>query len=682
MLTLARMILSVGRREIASFMSCNEEILVRGIVARAAPLWERKFRSSDHSAPSTLKPVRLRLERWQNILGNANLLDRRLLYSGISAASLEEVLGEVETLAQGALPAWATTLGSIISSKALTCNADGRADQSVLTGNAARLLPFQDLFAGIIHYASDRAKAQSGSAWDVLRPLAMAALEKQLLAHLTFVSNLAIGRNFYEFRFERAPASALEFAWQQQETSTEIYSAFVRYMRQGGLVKLLEEYPVLARLICQSVEQWINNSVNFCRRFQLDFFDLRAFFGWEIAESGGAIDRIRTDLSDRHHGGQTVIECILHTGERVIYKPRTVQPEIAFYHFISWLNMRGLSCNLKLLRAVDKATHGWVESVAWAACQTHAEVKRFYIRAGMLLGALYVLGVTDIHCENLIASGEHPIIVDLETLLSCNWQGSKQFSADGSAEQSLDSESSILSTGLLPRWQTSADGQQFDLSALGSDETQDPDIHVQSWHAINTDQMMLAGSETLDSTLAHRVRLDNKLPPVSDHLPMFLDGFKQVYDCLLENRRQLMSNDSLLTIFDHLNLRILVRNTTTYTRLHLHLLHPEFLKNGIERSIELEWLARPISGTLTPSEDRKLLYEYERTAMENLDIPRFSTYTWNDTGHTPDDTDLSFLFRVRDSQMIRRKLADLSPLDCNKQVEIIENAVRSRFLAG
>jgi lantibiotic modifying enzyme len=95
-------------------------------------------------------------------------------------------------------------------------------------------------------------------------------------------------------------------------------------------------------------------------------------------------------------------------------------------------------------------------------------------------------------------------------------------------------------------------------------------------------------------------------------------------------------------IFDDLGLRILVRSTTTYTRLHLHLMHPEFLKDGVDRSIELEWFARPLSGTTTPPKGRKLLYERERLAMENLDIPHFATSNWRSMEHEPYDEDLHF----------------------------------------
>jgi lantibiotic modifying enzyme len=56
-----------------------------------------------------------------------------------------------------------------------------------------------------------------------------------------------------------------------------------------------------------------------------------------------------------------------------------------------------------------------VEVVEYLPCQNQEEIKRYYQRAGQLLCLLYVLGANDCHNENLIACGEYPVLVDLET---------------------------------------------------------------------------------------------------------------------------------------------------------------------------------------------------------------------------------------------------------------------------
>ena len=41
----------------------------------------------------------------------------------------------------------------------------------------------------------------------------------------------------------------------------------------------------------------------------------------------------------------------------------------------------------------------------------------FYIRFGEILALSYILNATDLHMENLIAYGEYPVIIDLETFI-------------------------------------------------------------------------------------------------------------------------------------------------------------------------------------------------------------------------------------------------------------------------
>jgi type 2 lantibiotic biosynthesis protein LanM len=592
---------------------------------------------------------------------------------------MRKVLRGVEVTSNDHLPSWASTFKAIFYSQRKLPLDSELLDIEERLYDAEHPLPFQEVVVNLVLYALEHVRSESSSAIEVLRPSAVTTLQRQLLAHLTFVANLTIGQNFYQFRFQRAPASALEFAWQQQVPSTEIYSDYVNHMRAGGFRELLHEYPVLARLLCESIEQWIRTTSQFCLRFEHDFAQLKAFFRWKVERPFGAITQLRTNLSDRHQGGQTVIECILHSGERVFYKPRSLQPEIAFYRFVEWLNKRGLAYDLKVLRTLDRATHGWIESVEHKSCQIITQVENFYTRAGMLLAVLHVLGVTDIHCENLIASGEYPVIVDLETLVNGGFSAPAPKFSVGKTEDYLQNDPSILNIGLLPVQYTSLHGQKFDMSALGSDGTQDPDIKVLSWHAINTDQMKLSEAEKYKAPLTHRVRLDDQLPSVSDYLPAFLSGFQETYFRLLEDRSVLLADAGLLTTFDNLDLRILVRGTSTYTRLHLYLFHPEFLKDGIDRSIELEWLARPLSGPVAPSQGRQLLYECERIAMENLDIPRLSTSLWKRIEFTASDEDLWLLHGERDSRVIRQRLDSLSPQDYQRQLEIIEESIKSRF---
>ena len=107
-----------------------------------------------------------------------------------------------------------------------------------------------------------------------------------------------------------------------------------------------------------------------------------------------------------------------------------------------------------MIKVVDRGQYGWVEFVAHRGGDTRESVQRFYWRLGSLLAILYALQAVDFHYENLIADGEHPVLVDPESLFHSRPSGSER-SAHARALQRL--QRSVWSVGLLPVVQWSRD---------------------------------------------------------------------------------------------------------------------------------------------------------------------------------------------------------------------------------
>ena len=64
--------------------------------------------------------------------------------------------------------------------------------------------------------------------------------------------------------------------------------------------------------------------------------------------------------------------------------------------------MRGLSPN-------------WLLGTETLHLYIRSEVEHYYFRMGIHLFLGYALGATDLHGENIIAHGEYPVIIDMET---------------------------------------------------------------------------------------------------------------------------------------------------------------------------------------------------------------------------------------------------------------------------
>jgi lantibiotic modifying enzyme len=199
------------------------------------------------------------------------------------------------------------------------------------------------------------------------------------------------------------------------------------------------------------------------------------------------------------------------------------------------------------------------------------------------------------------------------------------------------------------------------------------------WIDVGTDRMRLGRGGLVESD-AHRVRLHGRHPPARQYLPSVRTGFRAAYFAIHRKRRQLASDLKLLRHFDALELRVLLRDSATYARLHLHLLHPEFLEDGLDRSIELEWLARPLSVVANSRAGRSLeararVYEHEWRAMEQLDVPHFGTSAWRRLSGGHRDEQLPFSGK-RDAGVLRRRLASLSRSDCRRQLATIARSLR------
>jgi len=100
-----------------------------------------------------------------------------------------------------------------------------------------------------------------------------------------------------------------------------------------------------------------------------------------------------------------------------MYKPKPLGLEVAYLRLLRWINRRSTMLPLRAQRVLDRGDYGWVEHVEPRPYAGDDAARRFSRRAGMLQSLLYAIGATDCHVDNLVASGEQPVLVDMETLV-------------------------------------------------------------------------------------------------------------------------------------------------------------------------------------------------------------------------------------------------------------------------
>ena len=116
-------------------------------------------------------------------------------------------------------------------------------------------------------------------------------------------------------------------------------------------------------------------------------------------------------------------------------------------------------------------------------CLDLEAVARYYWRAGCLLCLLYAISAIDFHAKNLLACGEYPVPIDLETLCLPDLK-------DSLSEVAFPMRRSVLRIGLLPEWQDIGSGKAaMDFSGFGSTEETLPLSTFESWIHENSDEM-------------------------------------------------------------------------------------------------------------------------------------------------------------------------------------------------
>ncbi|MFL6334562.1 MAG: type 2 lanthipeptide synthetase LanM family protein [Pyrinomonadaceae bacterium] len=449
------------------------------------------------------------------------------------------------------------------------------------------------------------------------------------------------------------------------DTPAERFAGFAARLRESEVaLALLAEYPVLARQLVLALEQWADSCLEFLARLCADRRELCRLF--QIGEAA-RLSEVEGGLGDAHRGGRCVIRVRFDTGHQLIYKPRPLSVDVHFQNLLAWLNERGARPAFRTLHILDRGTHGWVEFVHAKDCTSAAEVRHFYERQGGYLALLYVLEATDFHHENLIAAGEHPVLVDLETLFHPRVEGGR----GGRTELELARHvavRSVLRTGLLPFRVGAGDAQAgVDLSGLGAVAGQLTPDKVLRWEQGGTDEMRAKFEQVTMPGARNRPGLAGGEVRTLDYVEQVVEGFSRTYELLRARRSELLADDGPLAPFTGDEVRAVVRHTRGYGLFLYESFHPDLLCDALERE---RFFDRLWIGTEEHPHLVRVLGAERADLLEGC-VPKFTTRTdsrdiWSSAGtRTPDFFDEPGL------ALARRRLGRLSDEDLAQQVWFI-----------
>ena len=660
------------------------------IVAAASTIDERLDKEflPDYARTSD-EIVDIYLTSWCQTItkGDWEQFRQRLAWDGLNEERVRRVLGAVRAPEDTSLPAWADTLGEVLHLATglhideVRANQDG--EGHLLLFDAKEPFPFEEILVAFVLLALQRYRAQAGGAYDLLGDEAHIALQRGLLQTLTSYATQAL---FLEFSIECNQAqSPLErlLAAAQEHDQRQLYQHFVEQMLQGGLVSFFKEYTVLGRLLATITNLWIEATAEFLQRLSADWSDIQQMFGGE--SELGKVTSVKPSLSDPHRGRRTVISLNFASGHKLIYKPKEMGTEEAYHRLLSWCNEHDTPLPFKVLKVLNRSSHGWVEFVEHEQCRDREAAQRYYRRAGMLLCLMYALEGTDCHFENIIASGEHPVLVDIETLM--HHRPRIEDEGEGAMAQLLAFEqigNSVLRTGLLPNWLITNDGRAaYDVSGLGGISEQELKVRAPQWTHINSDRMALEQVAVKKQLHVNGPLLNGVPLRLEEHSEDLIDGFQGMYRFLLEQREKLLVDESPLHELANQQVRFVYRATRIYGTLMQKLLNPRYLRDGIEGSIQLELLGRavlPLEGPLRDKGERTRwwsVFAAERQAMMQGDVPFFTAHASSDALIVAPGQEIKACFEEPSFDLVVTRLKTLDDEDLERQIGLIQGSLYS-----
>lgn len=366
---------------------------------------------------------------------------------------------------------------------------------------------------------------------------------------------------------------------------------------------LFAEYPRLATGLLALCAQWRRASSELLQRLEADYADLIEHFAIGIAP--GPLVRLADGSGDTHADGRRVQILEFASGLRVVYKPRPMELDVEFQQVIDWANAHAGDLDLRTPRVLPREGYGWAEYVAHAACDDLAQFARYYYRLGGLLAILYALQATDFHHENIIAAGEHPLAVDLETLLH------PMLAGKGLGNQRY----SVLDIALLP--ENGADGNRIDLSALGA--RRELRVKGRGWINLQTDSLQI-GDKEYGLKAVHSVPGgDLEGAAIDHHEESFCAGFRRAYLAIARHRDDWLREGGLLDRLATPPARCVIQNTRLYQKCLWNSWHPDSLRDAGARP--RNWTGLAAASRHQPALARVL--EHEEADLARGDYPLF-----------------------------------------------------------
>lgn len=389
------------------------------------------------------------------------------------------------------------------------------------------------------------------------------------------------------------------------DNENEKYLNFVNeYLENIEYIKdLFEYYPALLRCILDKIVDLIKFYYNLFKRWENDWPLIKE----KLSINTNLITKF-TIVGDMHKYGQATVRIYLDDGECVYYKIRDMKISETYYAIYSEIcHYEGIQSGEYII--LNRINYGWEREVQYKPCNCEEEIQRFYQRMGIHLLINYMFDSQDLHYQNLIANGEYPFFVDVETVCSTL----EKYSPSGGAYNNAiwKRDSTIFKNGIIPF----PNGKYNYFTAIEGKKGVETDLYKIKIVNPFTSNIKIENVRAITNKGYNLPYSDDVLHDWRDYFEFIVYGFSQAYQYVLSKK------DDILKHFQQFEYRILLMNTFDYYNLLKLSYHPYFLTDGGNRQLFLSKIF--MNHENHEFENGKALFEAEIMALLRNDIPYF-----------------------------------------------------------
>lgn len=456
------------------------------------------------------------------------------------------------------------------------------------------------------------------------------------------------------------------------DSSEERYNYFINsYLSdKDNLEKLYQRYPVLYQLLLEQTKDYFQ----FIRQILTDWIHDKSMIEDQFGIKNLLLKDIEIGLGDKH-AGKSAAKIYLSDGKKLIYKPKNMNAEVGFCKIINLVNKNAPNIlPLKCADVCNMGEHSWIEYIAYRKCSHLDEIKRYYVRCGEWLALLYSVNAVDIHYENIIAYGEYPIPIDLETIMHPLDRSYDSIYDNEITIPNCEIDQSVLGVGLLPHNIGDKKGDRhLDVGGMSCNKERITPFESLIIENAGTDRLCLNYGYPQLSDGSNTPFLSEIPQKAENFLEQIKQGFENMYLWIISNKNMFMTY--VESVLENVNIRVIFRATYKYSQLLNTSSHPDFMTNFSNYMVFLSRIG------IKDNKVYKMIHHSEVEQLKHQYVPYFIANSNKQYIEDVMGNRIENMLRVSPLRMVTEKIARLNEKDLRRQLKYINMAFSSSTLS-